>query len=69
MPFTFVIFPHRLSTPEVLELASSRTLKLHFNRTPDLHCHVPVMFDYFHLSALSMTVHGTLLGLNQATFR
>ncbi|XP_072046325.1 protein FAM135A-like [Amphiura filiformis] len=57
-----------LSTPEVLELASSRTLKLHFNRTPDLHCHVPVMFDYFHLSALSMTVHGTLLGLNQATF-
>ncbi|KAE8599719.1 hypothetical protein XENTR_v10017302 [Xenopus tropicalis] len=46
-------------------LISSRTLGLHFHPTSGLHHHVPVMFDYFHLSVISVTVHGSLVALHQ----
>ncbi|XP_053322331.1 protein FAM135B [Spea bombifrons] len=46
-------------------LISSRTLGLHFNPRRGLHHHVPVMFDYFHLSVISVTVHGSLVALHQ----
>ncbi|XP_033645053.1 protein FAM135A-like [Asterias rubens] len=55
-------------TPEAMEMISSRTLKLNLNGSDGLHSHVPLLFDYFHLSAVSMTIHGSLLGLHQATF-
>ncbi|XP_038056570.1 protein FAM135A-like isoform X2 [Patiria miniata] len=55
-------------TPESMEAISSRTLKLNINGSDGLHSHVPLLFDYFHLSAVSLTVHGSLLGLHQATF-
>ncbi|XP_045040757.2 protein FAM135A isoform X4 [Desmodus rotundus] len=48
-----------------LQLISSRTLKLHFNLHKGLHHHVNVMFDYFHLSVVSVTVHASLVALHQ----
>ncbi|XP_036269176.1 protein FAM135A isoform X32 [Pipistrellus kuhlii] len=48
-----------------LQLISSRTLKLHFNIHRGLHHHVNVMFDYFHLSVVTVTVHASLVALHQ----
>ncbi|XP_056340120.1 protein FAM135B isoform X2 [Oenanthe melanoleuca] len=48
-----------------IPLISSRTLCLHFHPRRGLHHHVPVMFDYFHLSVVSVTVHASLLALHQ----
>ncbi|XP_041106035.1 protein FAM135A-like [Polyodon spathula] len=48
-----------------LQLISSRTLKLHFNLHHGLHHHVNVMFDYFHLSVVSVAIHGSLVALHQ----
>ncbi|KAJ8248169.1 hypothetical protein GJAV_G00239100 [Gymnothorax javanicus] len=48
-----------------LQSISSRTLRLHFSPTHGIHQHVSVMFDYFHLSALSVTIHGSLVALHQ----
>ncbi|XP_069742245.1 protein FAM135A isoform X2 [Narcine bancroftii] len=48
-----------------LQLISSRTLKLHFNVHRGLHHHVNVMFDYFHLSVVSITIHASLVALHQ----
>ncbi|XP_066121708.1 protein FAM135B [Saccopteryx bilineata] len=44
---------------------SSRTLGLHFHPRHGLHHQVPVMFDYFHLSVISVTVHAALVALRQ----
>ncbi|XP_053571355.1 protein FAM135B [Bombina bombina] len=46
-------------------LISSRTLGLHFHPRRGLHHHVPVMFDYFHLSVICVTVHASLIALHQ----
>ncbi|XP_047188204.1 protein FAM135B [Scophthalmus maximus] len=46
-------------------LISSRTLSLHFHPRRGLHHHVPVMFDYFHLSVISVSVHASLVALHQ----
>ncbi|KAM4817395.1 protein FAM135A isoform X3 [Urocitellus parryii] len=48
-----------------LQLISSRTLKLHFNLYRGLHHHINVMFDYFHLSVVSVIVHASLVALHQ----
>lgn len=48
---------------------SSRTLGLHFQPRRGLHHHVPVMFDYFHLSVISVTVHAALVALQQPLIR
>ncbi|XP_003353289.1 protein FAM135A isoform X8 [Sus scrofa] len=48
-----------------LQLISSRILKLHFSLHRGLHHHVNVMFDYFHLSVVSVTVHASLVALHQ----
>ncbi|XP_035262557.1 protein FAM135A-like isoform X2 [Anguilla anguilla] len=48
-----------------LPMISSRTLRLHFNLYCGVHQHVNVMFDYFHLSVVSVTVHGSLVALHQ----
>lgn len=50
---------------QTAECVSSRMLKLHFSPTKGLHHHVPILFDYFHLSALEVTVHGTLIAIHQ----
>ncbi|XP_009887149.1 PREDICTED: protein FAM135A isoform X2 [Charadrius vociferus] len=54
--------PDDLST---LQPISSRTLKLHFNVHRGLHHYVNVMFDYFHLSVISVIVHASLVALHQ----
>ncbi|XP_078073149.1 protein FAM135B [Mustelus asterias] len=48
-----------------IPLISSRRLGLHFHPRRGLHHHVPVMFDYFHLSVISVTVHASLVALHQ----
>uniref|UniRef100_A0A4W5Q1V6 Family with sequence similarity 135 member B n=1 Tax=Hucho hucho TaxID=62062 RepID=A0A4W5Q1V6_9TELE len=44
---------------------SSRTLGLHFHPRRGLHHNVPVMFDYFHLSVISVSIHASLVALHQ----
>ncbi|KAI5935211.1 Protein FAM135B [Manis javanica] len=44
---------------------SSRMLGLHFHPRRGLHHQVPVMFDYFHLSVISVTIHAALVALQQ----
>ncbi|XP_045766682.1 uncharacterized protein LOC123868285 isoform X2 [Maniola jurtina] len=44
---------------------SCRVLKLHFQPAQGLHYHLPVLFDYFHLSAVSVTIHASLVALHQ----
>ncbi len=44
-------------------LASSRQLQLHLDLCRGLHYNLPVIFDYFHLSAVTLTVHAALVTL------
>ncbi|KAK6989148.1 protein FAM135A [Biomphalaria glabrata] len=48
-----------------MELASSRTLQLHLSPTKGLHHSLPVLFDYFHLSAVEVVIHGTIIAIHQ----
>ncbi|XP_047470503.1 protein FAM135B-like [Penaeus chinensis] len=48
-----------------IQCVSARTLNLHFSPTRGLHYHLPVLFDYFHLSAVTLTVHCCLVALHQ----
>uniref|UniRef100_A0A671TAC5 Protein FAM135B-like n=1 Tax=Sinocyclocheilus anshuiensis TaxID=1608454 RepID=A0A671TAC5_9TELE len=49
----------------IVPLISSRTLGLHFHPHQGLHHHLPVMFDYFHLSVISVSIHASLVALHQ----
>uniref|UniRef100_A0A673I785 Protein FAM135A-like n=1 Tax=Sinocyclocheilus rhinocerous TaxID=307959 RepID=A0A673I785_9TELE len=51
--------------PSSLQSISSRTLRLHFSFHRGIHQHVNVMFDYFHLSVISATIHASLVALHQ----
>ncbi|XP_077600003.1 protein FAM135B [Stigmatopora nigra] len=55
----------QLSDIATVPLISSRTLNLHFHPQRGLHHHVPVMFDYFHLSVISVSIHASLVALHQ----
>ncbi|XP_052274489.1 protein FAM135A-like isoform X2 [Dreissena polymorpha] len=48
-----------------VECVSQRTLNLHFSPTKGLHHHAPLLFDYFHLCCVEITVHGTLIAIHQ----
>lgn len=48
-----------------LSLASSRILQLNFHPGRGLHYHLPVLFDYFHLAAISLGIHASLVALHQ----
>ncbi|XP_055912240.1 uncharacterized protein LOC129946181 isoform X1 [Eupeodes corollae] len=48
-----------------LSLASTRTLQLNFHPARGLHYHLPVLFDYFHLAAISLGIHASLVALHQ----
>jgi hypothetical protein len=41
----------------------SRIFKVHFDPRQGIHIQLPVLFDYFHLSAVIVTVHCALLTL------
>ncbi|XP_052429125.1 protein FAM135A isoform X1 [Carassius gibelio] len=51
--------------PSSLQSISSRTLRLHFSLHRGIHQHVNIMFDYFHLSVISATIHASLVALHQ----
>ncbi|XP_031434569.1 protein FAM135A isoform X2 [Clupea harengus] len=51
--------------PSTLQSISSRTLRLHFSLQRGIHQHINVMFDYFHLSVISVLVHASLVALHQ----
>lgn len=61
--------PCRLRDVAGAPLISSRTLGLHFHPRRGLHHQVPVMFDYFHLSVISVTIHAALVALQQPLIR
>ncbi|XP_045150314.1 protein FAM135A [Echinops telfairi] len=61
----FTVGDYSADDLNTLQLISSRTLKLHFSLHKGLHHHVNVMFDYFHLSVVSVTVHASLVALHQ----
>ncbi|XP_046554635.1 protein FAM135A-like [Haliotis rubra] len=48
-----------------MECVSVRTLQLHFQPTKGVHHHVPILFDYFHLSTIEVSIHGTLIAIHQ----
>ncbi|CAN7937710.1 unnamed protein product [Ixodes hexagonus] len=50
---------------KTIQCVSSRVLTLHLDPSRGLHHHIPVLFDYFHLSAVSVTIHASLLALCQ----
>uniref|UniRef100_A0A8C6MIQ7 Family with sequence similarity 135 member B n=1 Tax=Nothobranchius furzeri TaxID=105023 RepID=A0A8C6MIQ7_NOTFU len=55
----------QLADIATVPLISSRTLSLHFHPRRGLHHHVPLMFDYFHLSVISASIHASLVALHQ----
>ena len=71
IPFTLTVelwFTEQEFGPEhhsSIECVSSRQLRMHVDLCRGLHCHLPVIFDYFHLSAVTMSVHATLITLCQ----
>ncbi|XP_026765701.3 protein FAM135B isoform X1 [Pangasianodon hypophthalmus] len=61
----FTDVEQQLADISSVPVISSRTLGLHFHPRSGLHHHLPVMFDYFHLSVISITVHASLVALHQ----
>lgn len=57
------------SSPTTMSMVSSRVLTLNFSPIDGLHYHLPVLFDYFHLSAISLTIHATLTALHQPSLK
>lgn len=53
------------SSSNNVECVSSRVLNLNLKPTRGLHYNLPVLFDYFHLSAVSLTIHAVLISLHQ----
>lgn len=62
-------FSFRLRDVTGTPMISSRTLGLHFHPRRGLHHQVPVMFDYFHLSVISVAIHAALVALQQPLIR
>ena len=52
-----------------LECVSQRVCSLHVAPTKGLHHHLPLLFDYFHLCCVELTVHGTLIAIHQPFIR
>ncbi|XP_017268543.1 protein FAM135A isoform X2 [Kryptolebias marmoratus] len=48
-----------------LQNISGRVLRLHFSLERGIHQHINVMFDYFHLSVISVVIHASLVALHQ----
>lgn len=60
---------HRPDDPSSLQNISGRTLRLHFSLQRGIHQHINVMFDYFHLSVISVAIHASLVALHQPLIR
>ncbi len=48
-----------------LQAVSARTLRLQLAPAQGIHYSLPVLFDYFHLSAVSVSVHAALISIHQ----
>lgn len=57
------------TSPVAMGMVSTRTLQLNMSPVEGLHYHLPVLFDYFHLSAVSLTVHSALTALHQPSMK
>ena len=53
------------ATPKSLEQVSSQTLILNVSFGKSFHAYRPVLFDYFHLGALTVTVHSCVIAFRQ----
>ncbi len=51
------------TNPNGMQLLCSRAFKIRFDPRQGIHLQIPVLFDYFHLSAVLTTIHCTLLTL------
>lgn len=65
----FIFNFHRPDDPSSLQSISCRTLRLHLSLQRGIHQHVNVMFDYFHLSVISVAIHASLVALHQPLIR
>ncbi|GFR27988.1 protein FAM135A [Trichonephila clavata] len=52
-----------------IHCVSTRTLLLHFDPSRGLHHHVPLLFDYFHLCAVTITIHASIIAICQPYLR
>lgn len=50
------------------ECVCTRAHNLNFRPSKGLHTHVSILFDYFYLSAIGITVHGSLVALHQPIY-
>ena len=48
-----------------IQNVSRRQLQISFVPSRGLHYHLPVLFDYFHLCCVSLSLHGSLVSLHQ----
>lgn len=48
-----------------IQNVSRRQLQMSFVPSRGLHYHLPVLFDYFHLCCVSLSLHGSLISLHQ----
>ena len=48
-----------------IQNVSRRQLQISFVPSRGLHYHLPVLFDYFHLCCVSLSLHGSLISLHQ----
>ncbi|XP_067938421.1 protein FAM135A-like isoform X2 [Watersipora subatra] len=55
-------------TDDNMEVACSRVYDVNFSPTLGLHIHLPVIFDYFHMAAICVTVHASLIALHQPIY-
>ena len=62
----FIIFCfYSPATPKSLEKVSSQTLDININFGKSFHSSRPILFDYFHLGALNLTVHSCITSVRQ----
>lgn len=54
--------------PSSFTVVSTRTVEFTIDWRKGLHDHFPVLFDYFHMAAVGVTVHASLLELNLDDF-
>ncbi|CAH1098997.1 unnamed protein product [Psylliodes chrysocephalus] len=57
------------TSPVSMVMVSQRILQLNMSPIDGLHYHLPILFDYFHLSAISLTVHTALTALHQPSIK
>ena len=58
-----------LRAETVLQQLSTRTVNIHVKYDSGVHHYLPLQFDYFHLSAVLLTVHASLLALHPSYIR